>query len=608
MPFSGFEDEPDANVIDQYRSHLKEVWTNAHRKWEQYDSYYFRTYSVWEEAEAHTRPGWLKPARPTSVVDNAVDHQLASEPTPHRNPARQSEESRNNADRVEEGLKAILDEASLLEPALTWKQQGKNLVHLGYSIHELGLDSNVLQRRTEEPPRGDDSEEDYRANMRLFEHYRRTAMPFRTRSPHPARILLDPWEKKPRIAIRHARRFSQDLHELTVARKNRGRQADVWEVRNNRPFELILTDEYWTECWHAMMVSGYVAGTGREYNNMKRLLFVEKNTWGFVPYSHAYAGFGQEPTNSDRIDPANLAVGILDPVISDIRAQAQAVSGRHNALMDASFNPIGTRMGADELRDQLDQGDIIEMSDRSDVWRMDIPQLPRWMFQTEEWLSRDIEEGTFSRALAGVREQGVSTVGQQAILSTAAGRKFVAVSRQLEHLASVASSQILQLIDLLDLNLTIKGKIIRPSYIESDYSVNISFDLVDPVLQLQQRQLGLQEVQAGLKSMETYWAADARLEDASGERKRLLMDWVRKNPMIHQALAMEVAKEEGIESLVERALSMAQGGDEGGGAGAAPILGPDGMPMDQTMGQDQLRQGLTPNTINPSQIGANMAG
>ena len=608
MPFSGFEDEPDANIIDQYRSHLKEVWTNAHRKWEQYDAYYFRTYSVWEGAEAHSRPGWLKPARPTSLVDNAVDHQLASEPTPHRNPARQSEESRNNADRVEEGLKAILDEAALLEPALTWKQQGKNLVHLGYSIHELGLDSNVLQRRSEEPPRGYDSEEDYRANMRLYEHYRRTAMPFRTRSPHPARILLDPWEKKPRIAIRHARRFSQDLHELTVARKNRGRQADVWEVRNNRPFELILTDEYWTECWHAMMVSGYVAGTGREYHNMKRLLFVEKNTWGFVPYSHAYAGFGQEPTNSDRIDPANLAVGILDPVISDIRAQAQAVSGRHNALMDASFNPIGTRMGADELRDQLDQGDIIEMSDRSDVWRMDIPQLPRWMFQTEEWLSRDIEEGTFSRALAGVREQGVSTVGQQAILSTAAGRKFVAVSRQLEHLASVASSQILQLIDLLDLNLTIKGKIIRPSYIESDYSVNISFDLVDPVMQLQQRQLGLQEVQAGLKSMETYWAADARLEDASGERKRLLMDWVRKNPMIHQALAMEVAKEEGIESLVERALSMAQGGDEGGGAGAAPILGPDGMPMDQTMGQDQLRQGLTPNTINPSQIGANMAG
>ena len=612
---NGFEEEPTPSMIDQYRSHLKEVWTNAHRKWEKYDEYYFRTFSVWDGAESHSRPGWLKPARATALVDNAVDHQLASEPTPHRNPASQAESARENADRVEAALKSILDEASLLEPALTWKQQGKNLVHLGYSIHELGLDSMVLQRGAEEPTRDPGTPDDeWRAAQRLHDHYRRTAMPFRTRSPQPARILLDPWEKRPRVAIRHARRFSQDLHELTLSRKARGRTADVWEVRNNRPFELILVDEYWTEFWHAMMVSGHVTGTGREYHTMKKLLFVEKNVWGFVPYAHAYAGFGQEPTSSDKIDPANLAVGILDPVMADIRAQAQAVSGRHNALMDATFNPIGTRMGADELRDQLDQGDIIEMQDRSDVWRMDIPQLPRWMFQTEEWLSRDIEEGTFSRALAGVREQGVSTVGQQAILSTAAGRKFVAVSRQLEHLASVASSQILQLIDLLDLNLTGKGHNIRPSHIESDYSVDISFDLVDPVLQLQQRQLGLQEVAAGLKSMETYWAADARLEDASGERKRLLMDWVRKNPMIHQALAMEVAREEGIESLVERALQMAEGGGEGqpGAAGGAPILGPDGMPLDQTMGGGAqgggMRQGLTPNTINPSQIGANMAG
>ena len=602
-----FEDEPTPTVIDSYRSHLKEVWTNAHRKWEQYDSYYFRSYSVWDGEESHTRPGWLKPARPTSLVDNAVDHQLASEPTPHRHPARASEESRANADRVEEALKAILDEAALLEPSLTWKQEGKNLVHLGYSIHELGLDSNVLQRRANEPTKGpEDSDDDFKANQRLHDHYRRTAMPFRTRAPHPARILLDPWEKRPRIAIRHARRFSQDLHELTMARKGRGRPVDVWEVRNNRPFELILVDEYWTECWHAMMASGYVAGTGREYSTMKKMLFVEKNTWGFVPYAHAYAGFGQEPTDSDRIDPANLAVGILDSVMGDLRAQAQAVSGRHNALMDATFNPIGTRMGAEELRDQLDQGDIVEMQDRGDVWRMDIPQLPRWMFQTEEWLSRDIEEGTFSRALAGVREQGVSTVGQQAILSTAAGRKFVSVARQLEHLASVAGSQILQLIDILDLNLTVKGKIIRPSYIESDYSVDISFDLVDPVLQLQQRQLGLQEVAAGLKSMETYWAADAKLEDATGERKRLLMDWVRKNPMVHQAMALEVAREEGIEALVERAIGISQGG-EGTPPDGGPILGPDGMPLDQTMGGGELRQGLTPNTVSPPRTGANLA-
>ena len=225
-----------------------------------------------------------------------------------------------------------------------------------------------------------------------------------------------------------------------------------------------------------------------------------------------------------------------------------------------------------------------------------------------------------------MREQGVSTVGQQAILSTAAGRKFIGPARQLEHLATVASSQILQLIDILDLDLTVRGKQIRPSFIESDYSVQVSFDLVDPVLQLQQRQLGLQEVAAGLKSMETYWSADAHLEDATGERKRLLMDWVRKNPMIHQAMAMEVAREEGIEALVERAIATSQGGGGGLGAtgmggmggmnGGGGLVGPDGMPLEQSMGQtggapaavDQIRQGLTPNTMPPGRTGANLAG
>ena len=96
---NGFEEEPTPTTIDQYRSHLKEVWTNAHRKWEKYDEYYFRTFSVWDGAEAHNRPGWLKPARATSLVDNAVDHQLASEPTPDPNPAIESENARQNADR-----------------------------------------------------------------------------------------------------------------------------------------------------------------------------------------------------------------------------------------------------------------------------------------------------------------------------------------------------------------------------------------------------------------------------------------------------------------------------------------------------------------------------
>jgi hypothetical protein len=297
------------------------------------------------------------------------------------------------------------------------------------------------------------------------------------------------------------------------------------------------------------------------------LLFVEKNTWGFVPFSHAFAGFGQQVTAIEEDDPSYLAVGILEPVMASLRAQAQAVAGRHNALLDATFNPLGTTMDAAELQEQLARGDIIEMGTRGDAWRMEIPQLPRWLFASEEWLDRDIEQGTFSRALAGVREQGVSTVGQQAILSTAAGRKFVAPSRQLEHLATKSASHILQWIDVIGMTLTVQGHQITPADIQ-------------------------------------------------------------------KILAGEVMKEAGLLDLIETQREAQEGGQGAGpgmggggmpgtpspgmngGGGQPPVLGPDGMPLQQTMGTPpgpagaarELRQPLTPNTARPSRVGQNLAG
>ena len=56
------------------------------------------------------------------------------------------------------------------------------------------------------------------------------------------------------------------------------------------------------------------------------------------------------------------------------------------------------------------------------------------------------------------------------------------------------------------------------------------------------------------------------------------------------------------------------GGMDGGGGGG--LVGPDGMPLEQSMGQtggapvegEQMRHGLTPNTMSPGITGANLAG
>jgi len=591
-----YDEKPTIDSIRQITRYLQDVWSRTHVKWQEIDSYYQQEFKLWPDNL--NRPEWLKPARSRSIVDHAVDHQLAYEPIVHRFPATQAEVSQRRADEVEPALKAILDEASLFEPTMTWKQVGKHLLLYGYAVVEDALDSACMAQRREKPRKGrNEPQEEFDRRVRIPKNAVPSMMPFRTRAPHPSRVLLDPMEKEPRMAVKHAYRRSIDLEEITSTRMTGGRakrgEVHPWKVGDN-PFELVMVDEFWSECWHAMVADS-------------ELLFVEKNTWGFVPYSHAFSGYGQEVTSVEECDPSYLAVGILEPVMPALKAQAQAVAGRHNALMEATFNPTGTVMEASELEEQLSRGDVIEMGNKSDVWKMEIPQLPRWMFASEEWLDRDIELGTFSRALAGIREQGVSTVGQQAILTTAAGRKFVSPTKQLEHLATTSASHILQWVDVLELDLRIRGHQIADNMLESDYSCTVSFELIDPVLQLQFRELGMREVQQGLKSKETYWSSDARLEDSTGEQKRLLEDLIRQDPRVQELMAKEVAREAGLQDLLDKEEDRMKN-QQMSAMDAQATPGPGGMPPQQGMGPGRPpRNPLTPDTARPSRIGQELA-
>jgi len=190
----------------------------------------------------------------------------------------------------------------------------------------------------------------------------------------------------------------------------------------------------------------------------------------------------------------------------------------------------------------------------------------------------------------------------------------------LEHLASRSGQHILRLIDTMKLSLIVEGHEISGADIEKDYQVKVSFELVDPVIQFQARELGLREVQAGVKSKETYWSADARLEDATGERHRLLVDSIREDPMIQRILAKEAAREEGLLEMLQKEEELqaqeAQQGMPGEGSmvdsmmGGGPGFGPDGTPGGGGGGPGgrPTRQPLTPDTARPSPVGQNLAG
>jgi len=175
----------------------------------------------------------------------------------------------------------------------------------------------------------------------------------------------------------------------------------------------------------------------------------------------------------------------------------------------------------------------------------------------------------------------------------------------------------LQLIDVLDLELKVNGHEIRPADLEGEYSVDVKFELIDPVLQMQNREMGLREVQQGLKSKQTYWSADAKLEDATGEEMRLVRDMIRAQPEVIKILAAQVAKEFGIDQMLQEmedeaaAAEAGQGGPMAGmGGGGDPLAGLMA-PQNGNQaggGVQELNNALTPNVFNPDRRGTQLAG
>ena len=342
-------------------------------------------------------------------------------------------------------------------------------------------------------------------------------------------------QKRPTIGIVHANRYANEIDLLIQNMKGRKQEAiDVFDFKD--PFEQFMINEVFTRSWHAMFKED---GT---------MLFITRNRAGQVPFHHAFSGFGQEMTDApDGINPKDMAVGILDKAMESLRVQAQAASAVHNALIDSSFRRRYTTGSAAHLAAQEAQGDAIIEVPGGDamVWMEKIPDLPQWIFQSMTNLDADIEQGTLSKQLSGLREVGVTTVGQQAILNTAAGRKFVAPTKQLEHLATNVGVACLRLLDMLGEKITVQGHSLRAAELEHDYSLRISFELRDPVLEMQERVTSMNEFAAKLIAKPDYWSRN-RVEDATGIQRRLDEDAARDHPILQQLRLVQIWKEWGV--------------------------------------------------------------
>ena len=526
-------ERPDREEIDARRKYLEiDVWGATNANWRTVDRFYHRTYDVWTGPNAAAdkeNRGEYRPSTSTNIVDHASDQFMGSVPTVHREPVGQGDKHKSDADDAEVAMKNVMQDS--IKRAMTdpFRRLNKHLNVFGYGILELAVELEDMRRLRQNPAYWN---------------------PIRILAPHPARVLMDPLEKIPREALKITVMRSGRLKDLLKSKSNLTHfdKDAANEISNKKSHEELELEHDWTMEAHTLKRKG------------GKILFAEKNVWKFIPFMQSFAGYGMEPTDLAKNDPQYEAVGLLQPVMESIRAEAQMATAKRYAVIDNIYAPYVARNREAMMR-ALQTGEIAP-GDVLDYGKMNLGGATRDIFDAGREAQDDIARGTFQPSISGQRTGGVVTVGQQQILDHSALKKFSGPSIQIEHMASIAAGWIARLVDTmiqLKDGIGAHGKLLRRSDLHGVYDFLVTFESLDPVLQMQIRDLIMREYELGLASDEDYWQFGARITNVKQRRERLTQQRIRRHPAMDeqiiraQAQAMQDVPEEAVEQIAAAA-------------------------------------------------------
>ena len=578
------------------------MWSKAHIHWRGTIDPWVWASSLGEEEKRLLLwgPGSIRSASIPSTARNKIEHasdtQLVWEPNFTRPPVGKGDALRleQDADDVENGSRAVTMNAMLHDTELAYKAAGKYGVTYGYYVIEGPV--MTFDERPEKPKKADFkgkyADDDFKWAEIDYQNSLREWNPIRIHAPRPDTVLLDPSERQPKSGIKHRRMYRKDIVDMLTSLHDRSRKpsqlltkAEMGKWIGDSDYELMEIDELWTPAEHLMV-----------YNDIP--LFSETNAYGFVPFNHGFSGFGMQKINDNQNDPYYLAQGLLEPVLDSIKTEAQATSAKQNALIERSYLRIMTRGDTAELAEQLAQEDAIIEGDEREVSFLRYPDVERSLFQISNDSKNDIEMGTFSNVVSGGRSVGVSTVGQHAMQSTTALKKFAALNMQMNMSATIVGRNTLKLVDRYGEAINIGGHVLDPKQIHHDYTITAEFQAFDPILQLQEREMGLREAQVKMISNETYRETALRIKDETLEKSRLMKEAVRGSEAYMAIIAKEVAKADGMEDALESARKE-QEATSAPGAMPTPGQGPEISPAAGGGGARAMRQALDNDTANP---------
>lgn len=543
---------PTEEMLKAEVVYLQEMWEPVHRVWADYESYVDRTYDLWPnltETERANRPVYHS-GRPASYINKYAGNLLAYSPSFKRNPKKGTLASAGDMTRadmiIEPWCKAMWELAS-----------EQSFAPLGYQMAAyLGLFNFVILEGPTveelEPPQG---EEQWN--------------PIQFSVPHPSDVLLNPFERRLSVVVKRGVWYVRDLLRMSEERSGRDERTAVESLglTEKKPFEALACYEYWTEDWHAFLVE-------------EKLLFVEPNDWGFIPYQYGFGHFGRRVLKSrlqsgqagvtgPQNDLLSLCKGLLEPILDDIRVEDQRKAAQQEVIIQSSFLPLETTKSLEEAQAQLGE-DIRAQTQEGDYRWAKIPEYPAFLFNIGQENREAMDFGTFSPVLAGYKQKGTPTLGQQALMVRYAAQEYVPEIVQIGALTTKAFRKTLQLVEGLKDPVWAGGQKLEAKDIGGNYSVWAEFENLDPVLQSDVKAQADADIKEGRISYRD-WADATRREDAMGSMLRVDFDRVRQSPGLQEVIVRLVEMGLGLDKLKAQLGILPQP--------PAGLMGPDGKPL-----------------------------
>ena len=490
--------EPTYADIEEHRQGLLKQWEKFREQYKEIEAllngdYLIRTIRKDKKS--------FKLGIAATKMQAMVDSMITNKPKVTREPIAEGIAHKDLANKGEKWGEAVLEEIAVAKQMVPPFKSAGRYLGMGYAILVTRLDDSVYGKK----PEG-------KAKREKWEKEKPFKFPFVIEAPNPCRILLPPMEREPSMAIE-----SQTLKVFEVQSRYPG-----LELGSSKMYDQVEIVHFWTPEWH-------VVCKGTE-------IFVLPNVYGFVSYTHAFAGYGWEhaPTYSvgegSQSDlgphPEDLARSLLWSAKDSIIATVEITNAMHEYAMRGIFYTLLTPGDNEGIARQLAEADIgaivsTEGVDPTKIIPLSTPDLPPYIFNVDSLFKQEIEMDTFPAVVQGEIAPNVTTATQTAVSLSAARMKFELPIQQLNYMASMSLGYCARMLTAIGETMRIGGVTINGDTFEGNYRFKVDFMSKDPGERLRASADGREEVKLGGKSLETHMQEDEGIGDATGETMKI---------------------------------------------------------------------------------------